>query len=60
MSVKAIASPFKSGLSELASMVQTTEMEVISGANANPLVTDHINFFTKSVFFHQCKKELKT
>jgi hypothetical protein len=54
MSVKAIASPFKSGLSELAGMVQTTEMEVISGANANPLVTDHINFFTKSFLISAC------
>ena len=54
MNTKAIASPFKNGLNELASMVRTTEMEVIGGGIPNPLISNHINFFTKSYLISAC------
>lgn len=54
MNLQGITSPYKTGLNELASMVLATEREVIHGEITTSLVTDNINFFTKSFLISAC------
>lgn len=48
------AQAYKKGLSELESMVRATEREVINESGHALLVTDNINFFTKSFIISTC------
>lgn len=54
MNLNARAETFKDGLRELEAMVKKTESAVIGGANTMPLVTDNVNFFTKSFLISAC------
>lgn len=45
---------FKEGLLELEAMVKQTELAVIGGAQTTPLITDNVNFFTKSFLISAC------
>lgn len=54
MNLNAKAETFKDGLRELEAMVKKTELAVIEGANTTPLVTDNVNFFTKSFLISAC------
>ncbi len=48
------AETFKNGLLELEAMVQQTELAVIGEAHTTPLITDNVNFFTKSFLISAC------
>lgn len=48
------ANAYLSGLSELEAMVKFTELEVIGNANATPIITENVNFFTKSFLISAC------
>lgn len=54
MNLNAKVETFKDGLRELEAMVKKTELAVIEGANTTPLVTDNVNFFTKSFLISAC------
>lgn len=54
MNLNAKTETFKNGLRELEAMVKKTELAVIEGANTTPLVTDNVNFFTKSFLISAC------
>lgn len=54
MSIEAVVEVYKKGLSELDAMVFAAEREVIFGSNNVSLVTDNINFFTKSFLISVC------
>lgn len=54
MDLDAKARIFKEGLLELEAMVQKAELEVIGGSHTTPLVTDNVNFFTKSFLISAC------
>lgn len=54
MDLNAKAGTFKNGLLELEAMVQQTELAVIGGAQTTPLITDNVNFFTKSFLISAC------
>lgn len=54
MSLNAAVEPFKNGLLELEAMVQETEREVIGSERAIPLITNNVNFFTKSFLISAC------
>lgn len=45
---------FKDGLRELEAMVQQTELAVIGGDQTTLLITDNVNFFTKSFLISAC------
>jgi hypothetical protein len=45
---------YKTGLSELCSMVTATEREVINSSGHDLLITNNINFFTKSFLISLC------
>lgn len=52
--VASVAQVYKAGLSELCSMVTATEREVINSNGHVLLITDNINFFTKSFLISLC------
>lgn len=54
MDLNAKAGTFKDGLLELEAMVQQTELAVIGGDHTTPLITDNVNFFTKSFLISAC------
>ncbi len=54
MDIEAVVDTYKKGLVELNLMVSATEHEVIHGTHGVPLVTDNINFFTKSFLISTC------
>ena len=54
MDLNAKAGTFKDGLRELEAMVQKTELAVISDAEAAPLITNNVNFYTKSFLISAC------
>ncbi|TCP16784.1 HEPN domain-containing protein [Simplicispira metamorpha] len=45
---------FKDGLRELEAMVGKTELAVIGGAETTPLITNNVNFYTKSFLISAC------
>jgi hypothetical protein len=49
-----VVEAYTNGLIELDSMVHATELEVINGSNNSLLVTNNINFFTKSFLISAC------
>lgn len=54
MNIEAVVEVYKKGLTELDAMVCATEREVIGGSNNVLLVTNNINFFTKSFLISVC------
>lgn len=54
MDIEFVADTYKKGLGELSLMVSATEKEVIHGTHGVSLVTDNINFFTKSFLISTC------
>ncbi|WP_369943694.1 HEPN domain-containing protein [Xanthomonas medicagonis] len=52
--VVAVAQTYIFGLSELEAMVCATEQEVVGGDGNSPILTDNINFFTKSFLISLC------
>lgn len=48
------AKTFKEGLLELEAMVNQTELAVIGADKTTPLITDNVNFFTKSFLISAC------
>ena len=54
MDLNAKTATFKEGLLELDAMVRKTEMAVIGGEYTTPLITDNVNFFTKSFLISVC------
>ena len=54
MNFEAVVEAYKKGLIELDSMMRATELEVIHGNNDSLLVTNNINFFTKSFLISAC------
>jgi len=48
------AKTFKDGLYELEAMVYQTEMAVIGDTHTTTLITDNVNFFTKSFLISAC------
>jgi hypothetical protein len=54
MNLHATADAFKNGLLELEAMVQETEREVIGSESTTPLITNNVNFFTKSFLISAC------
>ena len=54
MDLNAKAGTFKNGLIELEVMVQQTELAVIGDAETTPLITNNVNFFTKSFLISAC------
>lgn len=54
MNIESVAETYKKGLHELDLMVYATEREVIGGSGRVLLVTDNINFFTKSFLISVC------
>jgi hypothetical protein len=54
ITVKAAAEAYKKGLSDLASMVTATERAVVRESGDALLVTDNLNFFTKSFLISIC------
>lgn len=54
MDLNAKAGTFKDGLRELEAMVQQTELAVIGDAETTPLITNNVNFYTKSFLISAC------
>ncbi len=54
MDLHAKVGTFKNGLLELDAMVQQTELAVIGDAQTTPLITNNVNFFTKSFLISAC------
>lgn len=54
MDLYATVEPFKNGLIELDAMVNETEREVIGNNSTIPLITNNVNFFTKSFLISAC------
>lgn len=54
MDLNAKVGIFKDGLRELEAMVQQTELAVIGGVQATLLITNNVNFFTKSFLISAC------
>jgi RiboL-PSP-HEPN len=52
--VASAAETYKLGLAELEEMVHATEQEVVGGSSGSPILTDNINFFTKSFLISLC------
>lgn len=52
--VTSAAQIYKLGLTGLESMVHATEQEVVGGSGSSPILTDNINFFTKSFLISLC------
>jgi hypothetical protein len=52
--VASAAQTYKHGLTELEAMVHTTEQEVVGGSGSSPILTNNINFFTKSFLISLC------
>lgn len=52
--VTSAAQTYKLGLTELEAMVHATEQEVVGGSGSSPILTDNINFFTKSFLISLC------
>lgn len=52
--VASAAQTYKLGLTELEAMVHATEQEVVGGSGSSPILTDNINFFTKSFLISLC------
>jgi hypothetical protein len=54
MDLNAKAGTFKDGLRELEAMVQQTELAVIGDAETASLITNNVNFYTKSFLISAC------
>ena len=54
MELRSIVSSFILGLTELHAMVQQTEQAVIGGNHSNVLITNNVNFYTKSFLISAC------
>jgi hypothetical protein len=52
--VTSAAQTYKVGLAELEAMVHAAEQEIIGGVVVSPILTDNINFFTKSFLISLC------
>lgn len=52
--VASAAQTYKHGLTELEAMVHATEQEVVGGSGSSPILTNNINFFTKSFLISLC------
>lgn len=54
MDLSAKAGTFKDGLRELEAMVRQTELAVLGHAETTPLITNNVNFYTKSFLISAC------